>query len=1003
MINVLSLPLRYMRAHSTKAWVALGQAGMIVSLILTAAILGLLPDRDGMLRESYTAVGEAVAANSSVFLTRSDIRRMEANLAIIVERNSKIQSAGIRTEQGLLVVEIGNHESQWATSEDTDANSTQVYVPIWQGSAKWGQVELRFPPLRAAGWKGWFSHPLVNLIVFLTLSSFLLFFFYLGRILKQLDPSQAVPDRVRSAFDTLAEGLLVIDARQNIVLANAAFASIVDRTPQELMGHQAGNFPWANMNADPFDNDQAPWTLALKEGTQQTNTRLRLELVRGRSWTFIVNCSPVQSEAGKASGVLISFDDVTELEGIEIELQKSKEEADAANQSKSDFLANMSHEIRTPMNAILGFTDALRRGFDKNGAESRKYLNTIYSSGTHLLDLINDILDLSKVEAGRIEIETVPFGPHLLVHEIVKIMTVKAAEKDVFIQYEPDGPLPVQIESDPGKIRQILTNLIGNAIKFTQSGGVTVATKFETKESRSLISFEVKDTGIGMTKEQTGMVFESFVQADSSITRRFGGTGLGLAISKRYAEALGGDILVKSVPDEGSVFTCTIEVLTSPDVEILEPQQLLLDDEIVIEESGMSWVFPTARILAVDDGEENIALLGLVLRELNLEVDTAVNGKIAVEMTESHSYDLVLMDVSMPMMDGYEAVGRMRKQGLKIPIIALTAHAMKGAEEKCLAAGYSGYMTKPIDIEKLTADLAKNLNAESVVDSENTWKNSHKQPRGHNKEVIRSSLLTANPKISELVARFIIRLDEQLGLVEQAFDQGDFEEVARISHWLKGSAGSIRFHEFTEPAKKLEDAAQREDFTVVSELLHVLQDMAGRLQPMKTKPGRERRNRPIENMSSSESAGQAGVDRKNDRLVELHARSPIYSSLHLKNEKLRELVGQFVTKLEKQLVVMEQAREDRNYDQMTLLSHWLKGSAGSVGFQEFTVPAAELEIASGESDDERIDSLVVEINNLFNRIELLPALQTVSGYPGKKSGSGFEFGSEERNRQLTTN
>ncbi|MDK1025431.1 MAG: response regulator [Gammaproteobacteria bacterium] len=983
---------RFFRSHGTKARIAFGQAGMLVSLILIAAILGLLPDRDAEVMKSHAALAEAVAANSSVFLTRSDLRRMQATLSIIVERNSDILSAGIRNESEKLMVAIGNHESEWRQSVDGETFRAQVVVPIWQGKNKWGQVELRFAPLRAEGWRGWLSHPLVNLTLFLSVGSFILFFFYLGRMLKQLDPSQAIPSRVRSALDTMAEGLLVIDARQNIVLANAAFASIVGRSPDDLLGYQAGSFPWANIDAEPFDNDQAPWTLALKEGKQQTNIRLRLELVQDRSWSFIVNSSPVLTDSGKAGGVLISFDDVTELEEKEIELQKSKEEAEAANQSKSDFLANMSHEIRTPMNAILGFTDALRRGFDKNHSESQKYLNTIYSSGTHLLDLINDILDLSKVEAGRIELEELSFRPHLIVHEVVKIMTVKAVEKGIFVDYKPDGPLPEQIESDPGKIRQILTNLVGNAIKFTESGGVTVVTRFETGSNGSHISFEIQDTGIGMTESQAAVVFESFVQADSSITRRFGGTGLGLAISKRYAEALGGDILVRSTPDEGSVFTCTIEAQATPGTAFLEPEQLLLDDEIADQDAAKSWVFPQARILAVDDGDENRELLTLVLRELDLEVDTAVNGKIAVEMVENQHYDLILMDVSMPLMDGYVAVGLMRERGLKIPIIALTAHAMKGVEEKCLAAGYSDYMTKPIDIEKLTAKLAEKLDAEQVMDGdmpapikihESEIASSGEPSDDDETSPIRSTLQMTNPRMRDLVGQFIIRLDEQLGCLEQAFHDRDFEELANISHWLKGSAGSIGFHEFTEPAKALEAAARSQQFRGISERLRGLRQLASRIEPVGEMPdsdcASDEKPHPGDNLTVKASADKpVGAS---DKRQQLTATTPIHSSLPMKNEKFRELVGQFVARLDTQLTNMEQACGDGNHEELTRLSHWLKGSAGSVGFHDFTEPAAELEIAAREGNDERINSRLKEIMHLFNRIELVSEDETVPRVP----------------------
>ncbi|HRX83144.1 MAG TPA: ATP-binding protein, partial [Pirellulaceae bacterium] len=381
--------------------------------------------------------------------------------------------------------------------------------------------------------------------------------FYFARKLQDLDPSKAVPERVRGALDTLTEGLLVVDKNERIAFSNQAIADSLGCTPQKLVGSRVDQLPWVSLDEAHVETKR-PWAIAIKEQQRQPGVVMGLQGPRGLR-TMMAHAAPVLGPTGDLHGVLTSFEDITELENAKAELRESKEAADAANRAKSDFLANMSHEIRTPMNAILGFTDVMRRGLATLESQRRDYLNTIHASGQHLLNLINDILDISKIEAGGLELELTRCSPHKILGEVVSIMKGRAEDKGIYLRFRSEGGLPETILTDPTRVRQLVTNLVGNAIKFTEEGGVEIVARIVSECGRPQMSIAVTDTGIGMTNEQAAKVFNPFVQADASVTRRFGGTGLGLSISKRFAEALGGVITVASKPGKGSTFTATIE------------------------------------------------------------------------------------------------------------------------------------------------------------------------------------------------------------------------------------------------------------------------------------------------------------------------------------------------------------------------------------------------------------------------------------------------------------
>jgi len=401
------------------------------------------------------------------------------------------------------------------------------------------------------------------------------------------------------------------------------------------------------------------------------------------------------------------------LRESEERLAKAKEAAEEANHAKSRFLANMSHEIRTPMTVIMGFSKLLADS-EMPRPEQQQHLQTICRNAENLLNIISDILDLSKIEAGRTELELKDCSPAEIVEDVRSSLEVRANEKRLALHVAHVFPLPRTIRTDPVRLRQILVNLVGNALKFTETGGVKITVRRVGQEDDTpRVQFEVADTGIGMSDEDIPRVFQAFIQADDSTTRRFDGTGLGLTVSQELAELLGGRIDVQSKPGKGSIFTLTIDPGPLENVPMLEsPAATSVPTEAPFDPQPYAKLH--GRVLLVEDELSLQCLFCRFFKETEIEIDLASDGRIAYEKaTESKAtgrpYDLILLDIRMPEMGGYEVARRLRQDGWQGAVVAQTAYGLTGDREKCLEAGCDDYISKPINPEELLATVARYL------------------------------------------------------------------------------------------------------------------------------------------------------------------------------------------------------------------------------------------------------------------------------------------------------
>lgn len=970
MLAAIRRAFDWLPSLSPRFHISFGLCLLLTSVVLVANMLGVLPDRNAMLHRAHLSQAETIASTVSILLQEDQYSRgIPTLLEFVVKRNANLFAVDVDFAGVGEDTRFGN--SLGGLDSDDDPNV--IGVPLYRDGELWSTLAFEFgEDVGVVFWKRWLTNPLL-IILFIPIMCFPGFYFYLGKMLKELNPSQAVPARVRSALDTIAESLMVLDKRGNLVLANSAFTKLVDEPVEDLMGRNVMKFDWNPVTAnDEEDQSELPWEIAFRTAKTTRGDMISLIGADGARRTFMVNCSPVMGANGIPGGVLISMDDVTLLEEKEVQLRESMQQAEAANQAKSSFLSNMSHEIRTPMTAILGFTEVLKRGYEASSEERLKHLETISRSGNHLLELINDVLDLSKVESGAMDLETVPTDVASIVADVKQVLNVKAEEKSIGLDIEFDGDLPETLECDPARLRQIITNLVGNAIKFTEQGAVTIRLSCDKNAvalgHNNTFSIAVSDTGIGMTPEQQASIFSAFTQADASITRRFGGTGLGLSISRKLAEVMGGSITVSSVPNEGSTFLMSLPAGDLANVNWLSPADVeaSLDEFKAAQVSG--WEFDNKTVLVVDDGPENRELLKLVLGEYGLTVEVRENGLEGVEAERDGNFDVVLMDINMPVMDGYQATRRMREQGRTRPIVALTANAMKGDEAPIFEAGFSHYQTKPIDFDKLGALLGELMNGRTVTAVTKTQTPS--QPAVGGADVLVSTLAQVDPRFQSTVDEFVARCIERSAQFRHSLENGDFAELASLAHWLKGSGGTVGFAEFVKPASALEQAAKAQQASDCQTHLSALEGLWNRLPGVESTLETETIRQDSEHDSKSRSENRVTIASSGADAQDAAADIPIVSELLDRDERMAAIVDQFVVRLDTQLTAMDEAIVQARLTKVAEIAHWLKGSGGNVGFRGLVSMGAELEQAAKADDKSGVLAGVKAIKAFAVRIKL---------------------------------
>ena len=822
---------------------------LIVLLLIVVSVVGwffALQERAAIMqgREQLT---NSVAIQTSVLLNKHQYATLEKSLSSIVACNDDLQSAALRSTEGEIKASVGDHDRHWIADQAERIAETQIATPLRLGSGTWGHLEFRFRPIHAERPFAWFD-PKYAFLSLLMLVTAILVPYYLGILLRQFDLSKAVPRQIEGAFDTLTEGLMLTDQNGKIRSANKTFSNWIGVPSELLKGNKPDSVGCAlsETGVGKPASGLAPWEEASLSGQPVTGASMRLHDPKtGLELSLIANSTPINGANGAHIGVLTSFQDVTALEKQNAEFCKAKESADTAIGTRNKLLSRMSHEIRTSMNAILGYSEVIG-GERESDPELQQQLQTIRQRGESLIALSDDMLELSNLEADKILLENSTASIFQVISDVMSKQSAHARKKGIYLKSQIPEKLPATIETDADRLRQSLTNLVSNAIKYTQTGGVTLETTLVQQPGTTtpMLSFKVTDTGEGMTPEAQTVVFKPFSEADDSTACSISGTDFKYAICKELANKMGGGLAFESQSGVGSVFQQVVSIGDISDVERVSigPIERPTSNK---GKAGQVVDLPPMNILIVDDGETNRQILSVYFKKENVTFDQAPNGQVAVEMVNAGQFDVVLMDMQMPIMNGFEATKLLRSQGHELPIIALTANAMEQDKRACFKAGCSSFLAKPTERERLFTELSLAVTGDIV------WRDKVlPAPKTDSKEIqsqetaasdslngfIGSTLPMDDADFIEVAEIFTEGLYKKVDLMITALEDGDFEQLSSLGHWLKGAAGSAGYEPLTPPGRALEQVSKDQDLNGCIETVQEISELTARVRVLPELP-----------------------------------------------------------------------------------------------------------------------------------------------------------------------
>lgn len=607
-------------------------------------------------------------------------------------------------------------------------------------------------------------------------------------------------------LESIGDAVIAADHNANILKMNHIAEELSGWSREDALGRPLDDV-FQTIDAKTSELLETPFRQTLKQGLSIGLKKDSLLLSRDGSRRYAsANSSPIRDKQGNIVGIVVVFRDITRIRQIEESLKEAKEAAEAANRAKDEFLANMSHEIRTPLNGIIGMTTLTL--LSELNPEQKENLNIIKMSGDALLNIINDILDFSKIEAGKMNIEATSFDLRKLINKNLGIHSVFAAKKGLQLQYTIDDEIPRSLIGDPYRIQQVLINLIGNALKFTENGRIHVSVGIHEKLNAALrLIISVSDTGIGIAPEQMNKLFKSFTQVDGSITRNYGGTGLGLYISKQLVNMMDGEIWAESIRGQGSTFKFTVKLGISYEAPESSPNLSTKNEGSLIKAKQ------PLNILLVEDDKINQLVIANLLKARGHMVETVNNGKEALQILEQSNFDLILMDIMMPEMDGLEATRQIRleeeKTGKHIRIIAVTAHAAFSDREKVLAAGMDDCVAKPVQMARLLQAVEK-----PPEQAEYNFK----------------EYLPPQDSCQEAAEDFAGKLGEYLGPLRTALNSLNMNDLENYAHKIKELAYARDEVNIKNLAFKIELLARKADIAQAHDYVQKLEEQIRQLK-----------------------------------------------------------------------------------------------------------------------------------------------------------------------------